>query len=205
VEDRTLARKPLSGELLSRRDALLGLGALMGGVVGSGALLSGCVTSGARPASELFGAADIELFDAIAETILPATDTPGAKAAGVGAFMTIMVADTYDEDEKAIFFAGVADLDGLCRAEHGVPFIAASPAQRTRLLERLDRVQHDYMNAREAGMPVHYFRMLKELSLQGYFTSEIGYTQAMRYAETPGRFDPCIPYNVGDRAWADHA
>jgi hypothetical protein len=200
-----MVRKPLSPELMTRRDALLGLGAVMGGVVGTGALLSGCATTGARPASELFGAADIELLDAIAETILPETDTPGARSAGVGAFITIMVADTYDEDEQAIFFAGVADLDGLCQIEHGVPFIAASLAQRTDLLERLDRLQYDYMNAREAGMPVHYFRMLKELCLQGYFTSEIGYTQAMRYAETPGRFDPCIPYTVGDRAWADHA
>ena len=51
----------------------------------------------------------------------------------------------------------------------------------------------------------HYFRMIKELTLLGYFTSEIGYTQAMRYVETPGRFDPCITYTAGDKAWAPHA
>jgi hypothetical protein len=53
--------------------------------------------------------------------------------------------------------------------------------------------------------PPHYFRMIKELTLLGYFTSEIGYTQAMRYVETPGRFDPCIPYRIGDKLWAPHA
>jgi hypothetical protein len=47
--------------------------------------------------------------------------------------------------------------------------------------------------------------MLKELTLLGYFTSEIGYTQAMRYTETPGRFDPCAPYSPGDKSWADHS
>jgi hypothetical protein len=47
--------------------------------------------------------------------------------------------------------------------------------------------------------------MIKELTLLGYFTSEIGYTQALRYVETPGRFDPCVPYEPGDKAWAPHA
>jgi hypothetical protein len=53
--------------------------------------------------------------------------------------------------------------------------------------------------------PAHYFRMMKELALLGYFTSKIGYTQAMRYVEAPGRFDPCIPYTPGEPAWASHA
>ena len=51
----------------------------------------------------------------------------------------------------------------------------------------------------------HYFRMMKELTLLGYFTSEIGCTQAQRYAETPGKYDPCVPYKPGDKAWAPHA
>jgi len=51
----------------------------------------------------------------------------------------------------------------------------------------------------------HYFRMMKELALLGYFTSEIGYTKAMRYVESPGRFDPCTPYTKGETDWASHA
>jgi hypothetical protein len=53
--------------------------------------------------------------------------------------------------------------------------------------------------------PAHYFRMMKELTLLGYFTSEIGYTKAMRYVESPGRFDPDVPYAPGDKSWASHA
>jgi hypothetical protein len=56
-----------------------------------------------------------------------------------------------------------------------------------------------------ADAPAHYFRMMKELAMLGYFTSEIGYTQAMRYVESPGRFDPCIPYTEGEKIWAPHA
>ena len=53
--------------------------------------------------------------------------------------------------------------------------------------------------------PPHYFRLMKELALLGYFTSEIGYTKAMRYVESPGRFDPNAPHAPGDRSWAPHA
>jgi len=56
-----------------------------------------------------------------------------------------------------------------------------------------------------ADTPTHYFRMMKELALLGYFTSEIGYTKAMRYVESPGRFDPCVPYVAGEQSWASHA
>jgi hypothetical protein len=53
--------------------------------------------------------------------------------------------------------------------------------------------------------PAHYFRMMKELALLGFFTSKIGCTQALRYVEAPGRYDPCLPYSPGESAWAAHA
>jgi hypothetical protein len=83
--------------------------------------------------------------------------------------------------------------------------LTATPAQRLALLERLDREQKTYMDARERGAPAHYFRLMKELALLGYFTSEIGCTQAMRYRETPAGFEPCVPYTPGETAWAAHA
>ena len=94
----------------------------------------------------------------------------------------------------------------------------ASPAQRLTLLEALDREQKTATEERAAAPrsrapaaaqsgdePPHYFRMMKELALLGYFTSEIGYTQAMRYIESPARFDPCAPHAPGDKSWAPHA
>ena len=77
--------RPLSPELLTRREALLRVGVLLGGTtVGGSALLSGCATSDSRPVSALFTGAEIALMDEIADTILPETATPGAKAAEVG-------------------------------------------------------------------------------------------------------------------------
>ena len=165
-----------------------------------------------------FAAADVALLDEIAETILPETSTPGAKAAKVGAFMALMVTEVYDERERQVFQQGLRQLDEACRQAHASSFMQASAAQRLSLVEALDREQHAVMEDRApkqrvrapaspsaSDEPAHYFRLMKELTLLGYFTSEIGCTRAMRYVESPGRFDPNAPHAPGDKSWASHA
>lgn len=201
--------------LITRREAIRRVSALLGGaaLVGQSAFLSGCVSGNVRPVpvrlAQLFTAGDLALLDEIAETILPETGTPGAKAAGVGPFMAMMVAEGYDAREQEIFRDGLRKLERECLAMHGAPFMGARPAQRVAVLEELDREQLQYMRRlerrRAVDVPAHYFRMIKELALLGYFTSEIGYTRAMRYVETPGRFDPCVPHRLGEKSWAPHA
>jgi len=200
--------------LWTRREAIERVSMLLGGtaLVGQSAMLAGCVTlravddaGTADAAAALFTDDEIALLDEIADTILPETDTPGAKAAGVGPFIALMVADTYTERDQQVFRDGLRALDDEARARFGVGFVAASPAERVGLLERLDAEQVEHMRRRAPGEPAHYFRMIKELTLLGYFTSEIGYTQAMRYVETPGRFEPCVPHAPGDKVWASHA
>jgi hypothetical protein len=203
---------PQRHELITRRDAILRVSAMLGGValVGQSAMLAGCDGGPANETQSMssnapFSQTDIELLDEIADTIIPETSTPGAKAAGVGSFVALMVADTYYEDDQQIFRTGLQTLQAKCQDTHGAEFEAVTPERRLRLLEDLDAEQHQYMETREKGAPSHYFRMLKELTLLGYFTSEIGYTRALRYKETPGRFEPCAPYTPGEKAWADHA
>jgi hypothetical protein len=193
-------------DLVTRRDAIRRVSALLGGaaLIGQGAWLAGCTTASSA-STELFSASDVVLLDEIADTILPETKTPGAKAAGVGPFIAVMVRDTYDPREQRVFRDGLETLERESRRQNGGGFIASSPAQRLALLERLDRETIEYMREPSNADRPHYFRMIKELTLLGYFTSEIGYTQAQRYVETPGRFDPCITYTVGDKAWAPHA
>jgi hypothetical protein len=171
-----------------------------------------------------FTAAQIALLDEIAETILPATKTPGAKAAKTGAFMALMVTDSYGPDEQRIFREGMGKVELAMQRANSVSFMQATPQQRLAVLAALDLEQKRVMDARGAAArraanlrattdaalrqgtdPAHYFRMMKELALLGYFTSEIGCTQALRYVESPGRFDPCIPYTAGEPAWASHA
>jgi len=193
-------------DLLSRREAILRVSALLGGVtlIGQSAWLAGCTTA-PRSSASLFSESDVVVLDEVADTILPPTKTPGAKAAGVGPFIAKMVADTYDPNEQRVFVDGLAALEDESRAQNGGGFIASSPAQRVALLERLDREAIEYMRRPGADARPHYFRLIKELTLLGYFTSEVGCTQAMRYIETPGRFDPCVTYTAGEKAWAGHA
>ena len=190
---------------IDRREAIRRVTVLLGGValVGGSSLVAACERAqrgvGATGAGAgTFSAQDVALLDEVAETILPETKTPGAKAAHVGAFMALMVTDTYEDREQQIFRAGMRQLEQAS-------FMAAKPAQRLALLERLDREQKAYMDGKADDRPAHYFRLMKELTLLGYFTSEIGCTQAQRYRETPGRFDPCVPYTPGETAWAGHA
>lgn len=199
-------------KLITRREAILRVSAMFGGValIGQSAMLAGCAAQPAGEADKATGAAlfrqsDIELFDEIAETILPETSTPGAKAARVGPFVAMMVDEVYYENDQQIFVEGIADLQTRCLQSYGAHFRIVTAAQRLELLEKLDAEQHAYMQSRDDDTPVHYFRMVKELTLLGYFTSEIGYTQAMRYVETPGQYDPCVPYTAGEKSWARHA
>jgi glucoside 3-dehydrogenase (cytochrome c) hitch-hiker subunit len=218
MDDRTTIR-------LTRREAAQRVAALLGGaaLVGGDRLFAfsfepAVIESAMAQGAGAFTAADVALLDEIAETILPETSTPGAKAAKVGAFMALMVSEAYDTGARQVFQQGLRQLDDACRQAHAVPFMQASAAQRLSLVEGLDREQHAVMEDRApkrrvrapgavstSDEPAHYFRMIKELTLLGYFTSEIGCTRAMRYVESPGRFDPNAPYAPGDRSWAPHA
>jgi hypothetical protein len=202
-----MAAHAFKDDLVTRREAIRRVSALFGGaaLVGQSAWLAGCEGTYYARRGTLFVPDEVALLDEIADTILPATKTPGAKAAQVGSFIAMMVTDTYDPREQRIFRDGLETLERESRAQNGGGYIAASPAQRVELLERLDREAIEYMRMPGSGDRPHYFRMIKELTLLGYFTSEIGCTQAMRYVETPGRFDPCTTYTVGDKAWAPHA
>jgi len=199
-------------EMITRREAILRVSTMLGGValVGQSAMLAGCAVgpvnrARATSSNTLFMQSDVELLDDIADTILPETSTPGARAAGVGPFIALMVSDTYHEPDQQILFAGLETLQTKCLSLYGAHFQVVASAQRLSLLEDLDAEQHLYMETREEGAPAHYFRMIKELTLLGYFTSEIGYRQAMRYTETPGRFEPCVPLAPGEKSWARHA
>lgn len=170
-------------------------------------LLTAC--SSTEPRSEEvtrtpFTTDDVAWLDEVAETILPETETPGAKAAEVGAFIALMVTDTYSPEEHQDFRAAMDDIEESCRKRFGAGIVDASPEQRHELLAELDRDQWQLQQDAGDEEDSHPFRGIKWLTLLGYFTSEIGYTQAMRYRETPGRYEPCVPYDGGP-SWARHA
>ena len=200
--------------LIDRREAVKRVSVMLGGMalVGSGSgLLTACSNADRAAVAKAgttgtFNADDIAFLDEVSDTILPTTaKSPGAKAAQTGAFMALMVTDTYTPEDQKVFRDGMAALNEASKkANGGATFMAATPAQRTAVLTALDKEQFDFQKVRK-DQPRHYFRMMKELSMLGFFTSEIGYTKAMRYVESPGPFKPCEPYVKGDPAWAAHA
>ncbi len=221
-------------ELISRREAVFRITTLIGGVavLGSGAFVTACRRDYKVGAN--FTNDEVAYLDEIADTILPTTSTPGAKAAQTGAFMALMVRDTYDADDDKVFREGMGKLNDAMKDKYGKTFMEATAQQRLEMLQTLDKQQYDYsekmkaearrksdefLAEREQNPPTpqgvkatqiteapssKYFGMMKELALLGYFTSEIGMTQAQRYTEAPGRYDPCIPYD-GKPSWAGHA
>jgi hypothetical protein len=189
---------------MDRRDALGRVAILLGGtVVGANAFLTGCRQAEQKAAAGLPLLADHMAFlDEVAETIIPTTDTPGAKAAKVGAFMNTMVSDCYEEKDQKIFLAGMDAIDAACKKTHGNGFMKATPEQRNALLSSIDKEAAEYAKKKKPEEPAHYFTLMKQLTLLGYFTSEIGATQALRYVAIPGKYEGCIPYKKGDKAWA---
>lgn len=148
----------------------------------------------------LFDKKQVRLLNEIADTIIPDTNTPGAKAAKVGQFMAVIVSDCYEPEEQKRFMEGLVTLQAASEKANGSTFQKSTPAQRTALLNALDKEQLEYQKRKKSGEPNHYFRVIKDLVLWGYFSSEIGATQALRYVEIPGRYET-IEYKKGDRAW----
>jgi hypothetical protein len=189
---------------MNRRDAIGRVALILGGtLVGAEFLVSGCKPgSNTAKVADLFDTDHVAFLNEVGETILPATSTPGAKAANVGGFMSIMVRDCYEPADQDIFLKGLSQIDEASNKKFSKKFMDLDASQRTALLTDLDKEQKDYSKTKKPKDPNHYFRMMKELTLLGYFTSEVGCTKALRYVPVPGRYDGCIPYKKGDRAWA---
>ena len=122
---------------MNRRDALKSVVLLMGGtVLGSTAILTGCA-----PDSQLkdlnFSAEDLSFLDEIGETIIPTTDTPGAKATKIGEFIQMMVKECYDADQQTTFINGLNTIRTNFKAEKGVEFMEGTPEDRLAFLNGL--------------------------------------------------------------------
>lgn len=174
---------------LTRREAALSFGALWTAlVVPAGALAQATPTLAWTPTA--LSPDQARTLDLVAELILPATDTPGARAAGVPQFVDRAIADYYDPADGARLKAGLDRIDADARAAHGAAFTGLTGAQQMALLTRYDT---------EGAA---FFGMLKELVTIGYFTSEPGATLALRYDPVPGDYRGCVPLKEIGRGWA---
>ena len=140
---------------------------------------------------------------AMIDLLIPATDTPGAKAARVNEFMDVILTDWATVEERARFLAGLDDVDTQANALFGKSFLEASPTQQSAILQVLDD-SVDWLHSRPSHPAVspdrdfnqlrgEFFRSFKLVTIHGYYTSEIGQTQELKREIIPGAFHGCAP------------
>ncbi len=198
---------------MNRREAISKVALLLGGtVVGGEAFAAGFRLHSGNQASSLFSADDIKLLHEIGGIILPSINgKPGAKDADIGAFMAMMVSDCYNPEQQKAFTTGLQKIKTDFKTAYGQEFLQGKAPDQLEFLKKLDAEQRaapvpaktgrrEYLSP--DGPPVHYFLMMRQLTILGFCTSEIGATKALRYVEAPGRYDGNVPYKKGEGAWA---
>jgi hypothetical protein len=189
---------------MNRREAIKRTALLMGGTLSASAMLGVLNGCKAEPAitwePQFFSADEAGLMEAIAERIMPKTDTPGAIDAGVPSFIDTMMAEFYQEKEKKAFREALQLVEKDAKDTYGKSFVKLEPAMQDELLNKYDKEAYEQSQQKDAEP--HFFRTMKELTLLGYFTSEVGATEFLKYDPVPGDYKGCIPYSEVGRAWA---
>ena len=189
---------------MDRKEAIKRTALIMGGIVFAPSalgVLKGCT---ARPGvdwnPQFFDTDQARLITDLSDIIIPDTDTPGAAAAGVPAFIEEMVSTAYDEDAQNQFLSGLDAFNSLAREAHGNDYADLDPAVQYQFADDQNRAAVGGEHMEEEGTA--FFLQMKELTLMGYFTSEVGAKETLRYEKVPGRYEGCIPFEEVGKTWA---
>lgn len=142
----------------------------------------------------------------LAETIIPRTDTPGAKDAGVELFIIDMLENCTGAKEQNNFMKGLKDLETYTSDQYKSTFVQCNRAAKMEILKHFEKKSNypyailNKIDGKLFGTP--FFKKLKELTVEGYCTSQIGATKGLAYDYIPGTYDSCIPLTKNQRSWA---
>lgn len=195
---------------MDRREAVRNVALLMGTAISATSLsmiMESCNAPADKKTGSRFTPGQEATVAELADTILPTTSTPGAKAAGVGPFITMMIDECYPAEVQKMFVAGVEDLDKRSDKKYSGNFASITADNRKAVLQEVMNEQKDKNAKAKPVAPgtkkeLNFFQLSKELTMLGYFTSEIGATQALAYVAVPGRYEGCIPMTPQQKAWA---
>jgi gluconate 2-dehydrogenase gamma chain len=194
-------------QLIDRREALKKTALLMGAAVSASALtgiLQGCKATPELLYTPVFFTPDqARIVTEVAEIIIPKTDTPGAKDAGVPGFIDTMLKDCYKKEDQDRFLAGLTAFDEEAKKAYGDSFIYCTPEQQVEFVKKThDAALKEMKENKEAKRP--FILMAKELTLLGFFTSEPGATQVLQYVAVPGSYKGCVPLTEAGngKTWA---
>ncbi len=177
----------LNRRALLKNVAIMTGGALSANVI-SGVMSGAFAQAGINVDNPVFSDAELQLVAEMAQMIIPDTDTPGAKAAFVHDYIHAIVGDWYHDDERENFMKGLRAVDS--------GFLTGSEENRTAILTKLDLQERVYENQKT------FFEEFKELTLVGYFSSQIGAQEELRYEQYPGPYQGCVPFEQVGRTWA---
>lgn len=192
---------------MNRREAVKNTAVIMGGVLSASTLsvmLGSCNQSPEKGEGKTFTPDEKKMVHSIADVIIPRTDTPGAVDAGVPAFIVMMMQECYPIKDQNTFHNGLSAYNKWCKKKYGKSFLALSPEKQEKAVSALDKavLGNGDNNGDNKDKSLSFYRTLKELTLLGFFTSKPGATETLRYVQVPGRYDGCVPYKEGDKAWA---
>jgi hypothetical protein len=179
---------------ISRREAIR-RAALLAGVVLSPEWLS-LVDRVATPAAQTVSLtpAQATLVSAIADRIIPRTDTPGAADVGVPAFIDLLYGQFMTDAERKMLSDGLTAVEAAAKSAPGASFATLAADRQDALLRSIARAEE----GREQG----FFRLIRSATVLGYFTSEQVGRNVLHYDPVPGRYDGCVPIEqVGRRNW----
>lgn len=199
--------------MMDRRELLYRASMLLGGAVSASVtagVLAGCTTTSpglataedtGKPLSGFLNPGEMTIVTAMADHIIPRTDTPGAIDVGVPAYVDRMATGYYRDIERGVLRAGLMQIASDATKLGGKSFAALSADDQIKLMKQYDQAQYEQSLANPTGTP-HFFRMIKELTIIGYCTSEPGATKLLKYEQTPGPYRGDIPYSQVGKAWA---
>ncbi|SHG23327.1 Gluconate 2-dehydrogenase subunit 3 [Flavobacterium segetis] len=185
---------------MNRREALKSVAFLMGSAISSttiGVVFENFILPEKEKNFVSFSVSDEQILSEFAETIIPTTaSSGGAKAAGLGAFIPMIIRDCYPANMQKLFAEGLKEMQIKCSKEFNKDYLSISKEERNQLMSSL---RDDAIGTNKAPS---FFLIARDLTILGYYTSEIGCTQAREYLPVPGRYDGEAPYIKGQKAWA---
>jgi Gluconate 2-dehydrogenase subunit 3 len=176
--------------IMDRREAIKKAVIMLGGMIALPDILKAHENPFILNPSFILTGVQEDVLAEMADTIIPTTDTPGAKAAGVPQFIKKMLADCYEKKDSEAVMQGLDKLETDAKAKYGKGFAQITNEERIAMLKEVEATKSSF------------WRIMKDLTVTGYFTSEIGCTQALRYEQVPGKYIGDLPYKKGDKAWA---
>lgn len=193
---------------MHRREALKNVAFLLGGAI-SASTMGVLFESFTLPENEknfvLYSLEDEKIFAEFADIIVPTTkSSAGAKAAGLGKFIPMMMKDCYPATMQTSFAQGFKDLQAKSMKDFGKSYITLTPADRKKLMVDLRTIAlaQKESKSEENKDLAYFFITARDLTLLGYYSSEIGCTKAREYVLIPGRYDGSAPLKPGQKSWA---